>query len=143
MTLEQHPGSVLVVDDSWYVQSLMRDALEAAGLQVHCAGDAAEAIRLHRELRPNLVLMDVVLPDMDGITASARIRDLDPHARILVVSGFVDEAARLQARQAGIAGFVTKPVSGRELVARVRAALELPIPAAWGLQTMPALVLAA
>ena len=143
MSVRDRTAPVLVVDDSWYMQSLFRDALESAGLEVVCTGTAAEALRLYGEVRPGLVLMDLVLPDVDGITATSQIRNLDPEARVLVVTGFVDERARMLARQAGVAGFLSKPISGRELAAQVRAALGLPVGAAWGLQTRGAPALAA
>jgi DNA-binding response OmpR family regulator len=126
--------SVLVVDDSWYVHALARDALEACGMEVHCAATAGDAIRLYDELHPGLVLMDVALPDLDGISAATHIRDLNPDAIILIVSGISDQSIRLRARQAGIARFISKPVTGRELAAEVTAALSLPHGPAWQLQ---------
>ena len=115
--------SILVVDDSWYMHALVRDALEPLGCPVECVSDATEALGACRRERFGVVLMDVVLPDQDGVTAARRIRELDPSTRVLLVSGLLDDTVRMAARQAGVTAFVAKPFTGRELLGAVRSAL--------------------
>jgi two-component system chemotaxis response regulator CheY len=103
--------TALVVDDSWYMQLTMADVLEAEGYRVHTAADGSSALDLYDEVRPDVVLMDLVLPDLDGISAMQGIRRLDSDARVVVVTGLLDDGARLAAMRSGASGFLPKPFS--------------------------------
>lgn len=113
---------VLIVDDHPMVREGLRsmlsgDALEVAGE----AGSAREAIRLVTHLRPDLVLLDVELPDMDGLAVLRRIKEMSPRVPVLIVS-MHDEPSRVrEAVAAGAAGYVLKGIGRRELLAAVRA----------------------
>ncbi len=121
MPLETRSPKVLLVDDSWYVRAVVRDALEESGYEVVCGGDGAAALELYKGTMPHLVLMDLVLPDMDGLEAISHIRGVDPSARVMIVSGLMDEAVRRRATEAGVSGFVQKPFTAGELVSAVSA----------------------
>jgi DNA-binding NarL/FixJ family response regulator len=113
---------VLIVDDHPMVREGLRsmlsdDALEVAGE----AGSAREAIRLMSDVRPDLVLLDVELPDMDGLAVLRRIKEMSPRVPVLIVS-MHDEPSRVrEAVAAGAAGYVLKGIGRRELLAAVRA----------------------
>lgn len=101
----------LVVDDSWYMQLTMADVLESEGYDVSVASDGLSAIDTYQTDRPDVVLLDLVLPDVDGLSALSRIREIDRDARVVVVTGLLDDAARLQALRSGASGFLPKPFS--------------------------------
>ena len=109
---------VLIADD----HRLFAEALEAILgdddriTVVGHAGDGADAVRLARELRPDVVLMDISMPVMDGIEAAAEIRETDGDARILMLTGSNSRADVDRARQAGAAGYVTKDRIASELI---------------------------
>lgn len=104
------PPRVLIVDDSGFMRSLLKgivikDPYELAGE----AGNGAEAVRLYQELRPDLVTMDIVMPEMDGIEAVRRIVADDPSARIIMVSAMGQQGMVIDAIQAGARDFIIKP----------------------------------
>jgi two-component system, NarL family, nitrate/nitrite response regulator NarL len=109
---------VLIADD----HRLFAEALEAilGGEEriavVGHAGDGREAVRLTKELKPDVVLMDISMPVMDGIDAAKRIRSEDGDARILMLTGSNSRADVDRARLAGAAGYVTKDRIAAELI---------------------------
>jgi DNA-binding NarL/FixJ family response regulator len=109
---------VLIADD----HRLFAEALEVilAGDEriavIGHAGDGGEAVRLTTELRPDVVLMDISMPVMDGIEAVAAIRELDGDARILMLTGSNSRSDVDRARRAGAAGYVTKDRIASELI---------------------------
>ena len=114
--------SVLVVDDDPHMLRYIRDILEQAGFSVFVAGDPEELSRLIAEHRPDLVLLDLMLPEKDGIQLMREV----PALRELVVvfvSGYGREETVTQALENGAADYIVKPFSPTELVARVRAAM--------------------
>lgn len=112
---------VLIVDDNEANARLARDVLEQAGMRTLAAGTAAEAIALAKEHVPDAVLMDIRLPDLDGIEAARRLASDARTARIpvLAVSALPLEDAAWY-REAGFADYVEKPIDVRELPDRVR-----------------------
>lgn len=117
---------VLVADD----QAIVRDGLVTVlGLTddvevVGQADDGLEAVRLAADLVPDLVLMDLRMPVLDGAGATARILAGRPGARVLVLTTFADDASIAAALRAGAIGYLTKDAGRRELLAAVRAAAE-------------------
>ena len=117
------PVRVLVVDDHTIVRSgliaiLQRyPALAVAGE----AEDGQTAIELYARLRPDVTLMDLGLPAIDGWQAIARIRDLDPHARIIAISTFAGDQDVQRALQAGARGYLLKDAEEGEIVAAILA----------------------
>lgn len=115
---------VLIVDDTIGVREMIRHALEQAQMSV--AGEASngvEAIARYRELKPDLVTMDLVMPEMSGTEAAREILALDPAARIVAVSGLSQPSVMAEAEEVGMAGFVPKPIDAAELVNEIRSVL--------------------
>jgi DNA-binding NarL/FixJ family response regulator len=111
---------VLLADDHQLLRNAMRRALEDAGLTVVAeAGDGGEAVRLVSELQPDVVLMDVSMPVLDGVEATRRLHADYPDLPIVILTMHGDEALRKEAVAAGATGFLTKDVSMQEVVATV------------------------
>jgi NarL family two-component system response regulator LiaR len=118
------PIRVLVVDDHAVVREGLRAFLELQdGIDV--AGEAAdgeEAIALAEQLRPDVVLMDLVMPQLDGLAAMRALRERVPAARVIVLTSFADDDKLLPALRAGAAGYLLKNAQPQELARAVRAA---------------------
>jgi DNA-binding NarL/FixJ family response regulator len=116
------PGfRVLVVDDASSIRTEIRLLLEDAGLEVVGeAGHGAEGVMLARELRPDVVVMDVRMPILDGIEATGYITRELPGTRVIVFSAFDDEELAEAARSAGAAGFLTKGASPAAIASAVQ-----------------------
>ena len=116
--------AILIVDDHALVRDGLRTLLDAQeGLRV--VGDARtadEALALTRHLQPDVVVLDVRLPDRDGFEICAEIRGFSPDTRILMCSGLADGSALVQAARAGADGFVSKEADNAEVVDAVRRA---------------------
>jgi NarL family two-component system response regulator LiaR len=115
---------VLVVDDHAVVREGLRAFLELQdGIEV--AGEAAdgeEAIREGERLRPDVVLMDLVMPRLDGVAAMRALRERVPEARVIVLTSFLDDGKLMPALRAGAAGYLLKNAEPQELARAVRAA---------------------
>jgi len=108
---------VLLADDHQLLRQAIRRALEDAGLNVVAeAGDGGEAVRLVGELKPDVVVMDVSMPVLDGIEATRRVHAEFPDLPIVILTMHGDEALRHEAVEAGASGFLTKDVSMQEVV---------------------------
>jgi two-component system alkaline phosphatase synthesis response regulator PhoP len=114
--------SVLVVDDEPNIVRLARDYLTRAGFDVSSASDGPSALRLARSERPDLIVLDLGLPGVDGLDVARTLRR-DSSVPIIMLTARADEADRLVGLELGADDYVTKPFSPRELVARVRAVL--------------------
>lgn len=115
---------ILLVDDHAMVRRGMRDFLELhADLQVVGeAPDGAAALELVAELRPDVVVMDLLMPAMDGIEATRRIKAASPQVEVVALTSFVEEARVVAAIEAGAAGFLLKDAEADDLAAAIRAA---------------------
>jgi DNA-binding response OmpR family regulator len=114
--------TVLLVDDDHKLVSLVRMYLEREGFQVVAAYDGAQALDVVARHRPQFIILDLMLPRIDGISVCQRIRKTSS-VPILMLTAKVEEADKLVGLQVGADDYVTKPFSPRELVARVRAIL--------------------
>ena len=111
---------ILLADDHQLLRQAIRRALEDAGMTVVAeAGDGGEAVRLAGEVQPDLVVMDVSMPVLDGVEATRRIHADFPDLPIVILTMHGDEALRAEAVGAGASGFLTKDVSMQEVVATI------------------------
>src|SRR5919204_2592957 len=111
---------ILVVDDEPRIAEIARDYLERAGFAVTTAGNGADALALARSRRPDLVVLDLGLPQMDGLDVTRTLRK-QSNVPIIMLTARVDESDKLIGLELGADDYVTKPFSPKELVARVRA----------------------
>ena len=116
------PPVVLIVEDEPAIRRLLRAMLEANDYRALDAATAADAEWTLRHHRPDLVLLDLGLPDIDGLQLLSQIRKLSP-VPIVVLSSRGDEAAKVTALDSGADDYVTKPFGAEELMARIRAGL--------------------
>ncbi|MGD0833294.1 MAG: response regulator transcription factor [Candidatus Dormibacteria bacterium] len=113
---------VLIVDDQPDIVRLVRDYLERGGFEVVTAGDGEEALRAAHRSRPDLVVLDLSLPRLDGLDVARALRR-DGDVPIIMLTARTEETDRVAGLELGADDYVTKPFSARELVARVRAVL--------------------
>ena len=116
--------TVLVCDDAIFMRTMISDILTQAGFEV--VGEAesgTQAVEKYHALKPDLVTMDIVMPDMGGIEAVREICKTDPDAKILMCSAMGQQALVVEAIQAGAKDFVVKPFQPRELIARIQGLL--------------------
>ncbi|GAA1226790.1 response regulator transcription factor [Prauserella halophila] len=118
-------GAVLVVDDDVTVRDVVRRYLELAGYTVALAGTGQEALRAHEQRPADLVVLDLMLPDLDGLEVCRRIRGAPEAADVPVVmlTALGEEENRIAGLQLGADDYVTKPFSPRELALRVTSVL--------------------
>lgn len=102
--------TVLVCDDAIFMRTMISDILSQAGYEI--IGEAetgVQAVEKYKQLKPDLVTMDIVMPDMGGIDAVREIMKIDPNAKILMCSAMGQQALVVEAIQAGAKDFVVKP----------------------------------
>ncbi|MEV6122323.1 MULTISPECIES: response regulator transcription factor [unclassified Streptomyces] len=114
------PVRVLVVDDEQSITELLSMALRYEGCQIRSAGDGHGALRAAREFRPDVVVLDMMLPDMDGLGVLGRLRRELPHVPVLFLTAKDAVEDRIAGLTAGGDDYVTKPFSLEEVVARLR-----------------------
>jgi len=115
---------ILVVDDAAFMRMMIKDILLKNGFEI--AGEAAngsESIAKYQETRPDLVTMDITMPEMDGITATREIKKIDPNARIIMVTAMGQQAMVLDAIQAGARDFIVKPFQEERVIDAVKKVL--------------------
>jgi two-component system KDP operon response regulator KdpE len=122
MNSRQGPDSLLVVEDEPEIRSLIADWLEEAGYRVATAPDGLSALREFYQQHPDLVLLDVMMPKMDGWELCRRIREVSD-VPIVFLSAREQESDRVRGLTLGADDYITKPFGSSELVARVKAAL--------------------
>jgi two-component system chemotaxis response regulator CheY len=111
---------ILIVDDAAFMRMMLSDILVEKGHKiVGEAKDGEEAIRLYKELRPDLVTMDIVMPEVGGIESIREILKIDPEAKVLVVSAMGQQALVKEAVEAGAKGFVVKPFKPEKVIEEV------------------------
>jgi len=117
-----HQGDILVVDDEPRLLAFLRSELKASGYRVSVAHDGKGALRAAAARGPELVILDVMLPDMDGFEVCRRLRE-ESTVPILMLTARTGEADKVEGLDAGADDYLTKPFSTSELLARVRALL--------------------
>ena len=113
-------AKILIVDDAAFMRKVIRDTLTKSGYtDLYEAVDGADAVEKYSEISPNLVLMDITMPNMDGLEALKAIRAKDSNANVVMCSAMGQEAMVLEAVQAGIKDFIVKPFKSDRLLKAV------------------------
>ena len=118
--------NVLIVDDLAFIKIVLRDILEKSGFRV--VGEASngeQAITMYQDSRPDVVLMDITMPGMDGLTALKQIRQIDPEARIIICSALGQQRLIVQAIQLGARDFIVKPFQAERVVSALKKVLDI------------------
>ncbi|MFW5750719.1 MAG: response regulator [Planctomycetota bacterium] len=111
---------VLIVDDAAFMRQLIRDALEPLGFEIVAeAGNGRDALERYRELRPDLITLDIVMPEMDGLSTLEAIRAEDHQTPVIMVTAVDQRDSMLRAMRLGIADFVVKPFDEDRIVSAV------------------------
>jgi len=117
---------VLVVDDAIFMRTMISDILKKGDFEVCGEGaTGAEAVEQYKKLKPDLVIMDIIMPDMGGIEAVKAIMQNDPNARVLMCSAMGQQALVVEAIQAGARDFVVKPFQPSRVLEAARRVLQI------------------
>jgi two-component system chemotaxis response regulator CheY len=118
------PFRVLLADDLYFMRMVQKDILEAKGYQV--VGEAStgtEAVDKYQELKPDIVVLDITMPEMNGLEAMRRILEFDPHAKIIICSAIGQQNLIVEAINTGIKDFIVKPFKPERLLSAINKAL--------------------
>lgn len=114
------PG-ILITDDAAFMRMMLKDILSKAGYEI--VGEAAngnESVEKYRELKPDLVTMDITMPQCDGITALKQIMSFDPAAKVLMCSAMGQQAMVIESIQSGAKDFIVKPFQPQRVIDAVK-----------------------
>ncbi|KKO53273.1 MULTISPECIES: response regulator [Paenibacillus] len=115
---------ILIVDDAAFMRMMIRDILTKNGFEVVGeAQDGAQAIEKFKELRPDLITMDITMPEMDGIAALKEIKKTDPNAKVIMCSAMGQQAMVIDAIQAGAKDFIVKPFQSDRVIEAINKTL--------------------
>lgn len=112
--------TLLVVDDAAFMRMRCTKLLTENGYSVVEAENGLQAVQKYQELRPDGVLLDITMPEMDGLTALKEIKKLDPNARVAMVTAMGQQAMVLDALKSGAKDFVIKPFQPERVLAAVK-----------------------
>ena len=122
---ERTAPRVMIVDDALFMRMMIRDILSKDGFEVVAeAENGIEAVEKYKETKPDIVTMDIVMPEMDGIEAVRQIMKIDPNARILMCSAMGQQPLVVEALEAGAKDFIIKPFQPSEVIEAVEKALK-------------------
>ena len=116
------PKKILIVDDEPQIVEICRDYLRAAGYETITAGNGVQGLSLTRRDKPDLIVLDLMMPEMDGLEVTREIRRVSD-VPIIMLTARVEETDKLIGLELGADDYITKPFSPRELVARIRVVL--------------------
>ena len=117
---------VLIADDLKFIKLVLRELVEKAGFRV--VGEASngqEAVELYQNSRPDVVLMDITMPKMDGLAALKQILKFDPEAKVIMCSALGQQTLIVQALQLGAKDFIVKPFREERVVAAIKKILDI------------------
>ncbi len=113
-------ANILVVDDSDFMRLRCRAILEKDGFEVFEAGNGQQALELYPDLKPDLTLMDITMPGMDGIETVRQLKKLDPTVKVIMISSLGHDSLIMEALTAGAKEFVIKPFDPIKLGETIR-----------------------
>jgi len=117
-------NGILIVDDAAFMRMMIKDVLTKNGIEVIGeAENGAKAIEKYKELQPTLTIMDITMPEIDGIQAVKEIKKFDPSAKIIMCSAMGQQAMVIEAIQAGAKDFIVKPFQADRVIEAVKKAL--------------------
>ena len=102
-------AKILIVDDAEFLRVRLTKMLDTDGFQVFQAENGVKAVDLYKEIHPDVVLMDVTMPEMDGLTALKTIVGFDPKAKVIMLTALGQESVVLEAVKSGARDFIVKP----------------------------------
>ncbi|MFZ5898514.1 MAG: response regulator [Bacillota bacterium] len=115
---------VLIVDDAAFMRMMLRNILTKAGYEiVGEAENGKSALDLYKELKPDVVTMDITMPEMNGIEAVKALKQVDPQARVVMISAMGQQAMVMEAVQAGAKDFIVKPFQQDRVLQAIESAL--------------------
>ncbi|MFD0711282.1 response regulator [Paenibacillus sp. GCM10027626] len=115
---------ILIVDDAAFMRMMIRDILTKNGYEVVGeAQDGAQAIEKYKELKPDLITMDITMPEMDGIVALKEIKKIDSNAKVIMCSAMGQQAMVIDAIQAGAKDFIVKPFQADRVIEAIKKTL--------------------
>jgi two-component system, chemotaxis family, chemotaxis protein CheY len=115
------PKRILITDDALFMRVMLRNILTKSGYEI--AGEAAngiESVEMYRSVKPDLVTMDITMPEMDGISAVKRIRQIDPDAKIIMCTAMGQKNMVMEAVAAGARDFIIKPFQPEKVIESVQ-----------------------
>lgn len=116
---------IMVVDDAAFMRMMVKDILVKNGFEVVAeASDGQEAFEKYQEVKPDLVTMDITMPEMDGISSLKKIREIDPQAKVIMCSAMGQQAMVIDAIQAGAKDFIVKPFQNDRVIEAIKKTLE-------------------
>ncbi len=117
-------SKILIVDDAAFMRMMIKDILEKNGFEVIGeANNGLKAVELYKKERPDLVTMDITMPDMDGIEAVKAIKSFDPTAKIIMCSAMGQQTMVMDAIKAGARDFIVKPFQPDRVLEAIKKAI--------------------
>ncbi len=113
--------NILICDDAAFMRMMIKDILTKNGYNIACeAENGAKAVEKYNELKPDLVLMDITMPEMDGIQALKKIKETDPNASVIMCSAMGQQAMVIESIQSGAKDFIVKPFQADRVLEAVQ-----------------------
>ena len=114
-------AKIMICDDAAFMRMMIKDILTKNGYEIAAeAENGQKAVEKYPEAKPDLVLMDITMPDMDGIQALKKIKEIDPNANIIMCSAMGQQAMVIEAIQSGAKDFIVKPFQAERVLEAVK-----------------------
>lgn len=117
-------AKIMLVDDAAFMRMMLKKALTESGYSDFVeAQDGADAVKKYGEEKPDMVIMDITMPNMDGLQALKKIREMDPAAKVVMCTAMGQESMVVEAIKSGVKDFIVKPFNNERIVQAVNAVL--------------------